>query len=53
MFIKIINVFQFLSGLIELVEKSLTRVYEESKNMLAFSYVAIPTRHTVHIKPED
>lgn len=44
-----IIVFQ-LTGWIALIEKSLTRVYEESKNMLAFSYLAIPTRHEVHIK---
>lgn len=45
-----IIVFQ-LTGWIALIEKSLTRVYEESKNMLAFSYLAILTRHEVHIKP--
>lgn len=33
------------------VGKSLTRVYEDSKNMLAFSYLAIPTRHEVRIEP--
>ena len=30
-----------------LVTKSLIKVYEGNKNMLAFSYLAIPTRHEV------
>ena len=38
---------------IAVVKKSLTRVYEESRNMLAFSYLAFPTRHEVSIKLVD
>lgn len=33
--------------------KSSEAVYEECKNMLAFSYLAIPTRHEVSEKPMD
>ena len=33
------------------VTKSCEAVYEEYKNMLAFSYLAIPTRHEVPVGP--
>lgn len=44
-----IIVFQ-LANRIALASKSSEAVYEESKNMFAFSYPAIPTRHTVSVK---
>lgn len=43
-----IIVFQLMER-IAIVKKSSIEVNEESKNMLAFSYLAIPTRHEVHI----
>lgn len=38
---------------IGIVSKSCEAVYEEIKNMLAFSYFAIPTRHEVSEKLID
>ena len=40
-----------LSLRIGIVAKSCEAVYEENKNMLAFSYLAIPTRHEVPMVP--
>ena len=40
-----------LSLRIGIVTKSCEAVNEEIKNMLAFSYLAIPTRHEVPAKP--
>lgn len=45
-----IIVFQLMER-IAIVKKSSIEVNEESKNMLAFSYLVIPTRHEVHIEP--
>lgn len=45
-----IIVFQ-LTEWIANIKKSSKEVYEGSKNMLAFSYLAIPTRHEIHIRP--
>ena len=38
---------------IGIVSKSSKAVYKESKDMLAFSYLAIPTRHEVSEMPMD
>ena len=38
---------------IGVITKSCEAVYEGCKNMLAFSYLAIPTRHEVHGKLTD
>ena len=43
-------IFQLLLW-IGIVTKSSEAVYEECKNMLAFSYLAIPTRHEVPVEP--
>lgn len=45
-----IIVFQ-LAERIVIIEKSMKSVLGHCKNMLGFSYLAIPTRHTVQIKP--
>lgn len=45
-----IIVFQ-LTKRIAIVKKSIKVVLGHYKNMLGFSYLAIPTRHTVRIKP--
>ena len=48
-YVKII-VFQLIER-IAITEKSMKSVLGHCKNMLGFLYLAIPTRHEVHIKP--
>lgn len=48
-YVKII-VFQLIER-IAIIEKSMKSVLGHCKNMLGFSYLVIPTRHEVHIKP--
>lgn len=45
-----IIIFQLAIFGIGIVSKSSEAVYEEIKNMLAFSYLAVPTRHEVSDK---
>ena len=45
-----IIIFQ-LSFWVKIISESSEAVYEELKNMLGFSYLAIPTRHTVRRVP--
>lgn len=42
-------IFQLTFILLVALSKSCEAVYEESKNMLAFSCIAIPTRHEVTV----
>lgn len=46
-------VFQLISERIAIATKSSEAVYEGAKDMLAFSYLAIPTRHEVPVKPAE